>query len=107
MPENCPGDCQFDIVEGDWAGELSSFSECPAELWGIEDPGWGAVGSIPSGMCFKCPKCFSSIFKRPSLVKGLGRTSFMPVSWSILSVALISSLLTVLEVHRDIITAYI
>lgn len=32
MPENCPGDCQFEIVDGDGAGELSSFTDCPAEL---------------------------------------------------------------------------
>lgn len=39
MPGNWPGDCQFDIVDGDGAGELSSFRDCALELWGIEEPG--------------------------------------------------------------------
>jgi len=98
MPVNCPGDCQFEIIDGDWAGELSSLSDCPAEVWCIEDPVWGAIGSIPSGMCFRWPRCFSSMFRRPSLVNGFGRTSFMPAICQT-AIMLTGEERTVLEVH--------
>lgn len=105
MPENCPGDCQFEIVDGDWVGEFSSLSDCVAELWGIDDAPCGAMASIPSGIFLRCPRCFSSICKRPSLVNGLGRTSFIPrpirkgASHSPENEGL-----TMMEIHRDVVT---
>lgn len=31
MPENWPGECQFDKVDGELTGEESSLIECPAD----------------------------------------------------------------------------
>lgn len=77
MPENCPGDCQLETVEGDWPGELSSLIEWGVEVCTMVDAVFGII-SIPSGSFFRWPRCFSSIFKRPSFVKGFGKTSFIP-----------------------------
>lgn len=105
MPENCPGDCQFETVEGDWVGEFSSLSDCVAELCGIEDAACGTMASIPSGIFLRWPRCFSSICKRPSLVNGLGRTSFIPTAIRKgASLSLKNLVLTMMEIHRDVVT---
>lgn len=103
MPENWPGDCQFEIVDGDWVGEFSSLSDCVPELCGI-DAACGPMASIPSGIFLRCPRCFSSICKRPSLVKGLGSTSFIPKPIRIgARHSRKDEGLTVMEIHRDVV----
>ena len=74
IPVNCCGEFQFDTVEGDWPGEASSLSDGGA----CNDDAVLGINSRPSGIFLRCPRCFSSMFNRPSFVKGLGRTSFMP-----------------------------
>lgn len=44
-----PGDCQFEMVDGDWLGELSSLRDWVVELWGIDERKCGVMASIPSG----------------------------------------------------------
>jgi len=70
-PMTPPGEAQFVTVAGDVTGDSSLFIDA------LVKPG-GAIASAPACDFFMWPKCFSSIFRRPSLVKGLGRTSFMP-----------------------------
>ena len=36
------------------------------------------TASSPSGSFLRWPKCFSSMFRSPSLVNGFGKTSFIP-----------------------------
>ena len=80
MPGKWPGDCQLDMVEGESAGEVSSLSEVATELFGSAV--CGATESMPSAIRFRWLRCFSNIPKRPSLVKGLGKTSFIPATVS-------------------------
>ena len=84
MPGNCPGEFQLEIVDGDSPGELSSLIECAVELWPIVEAVFGTM-SIPSGSFFRWPKCFSSMVSKPSLVKGFGNTSFIPMILSVKS----------------------
>lgn len=82
-PDNGPpGEFQLLTVAGDVAGESSLFMLRLPELMA---PGGGGapMASIPGGCFFRWERCFSSMFSKPSLVKGLGSTSFMPASLSV------------------------
>lgn len=72
-----PGEFQLLLVAGDVTGESSLFKLRFAEL--MFDGGGATMASIPGGCFFRWPRCFSSMFSRPSFVKGFGRTSFIPV----------------------------
>jgi hypothetical protein len=76
---------QLLVVAGDFAGDSSSFKLVPRAVDDATDcmadgaimP--GVFGLPTSAMGFlRCARCFSSMCKRPSLVNGLGRTSFIP-----------------------------
>ena len=82
IPENCPGEFQLEAVDGDWPGELSSLIDCAVDPCVIVDAVFGSI-SIPSGSFLRCPRCFSSMFNKPSFVNGFGNTSFIPATTSI------------------------
>lgn len=66
------GEFQLLAVAGDVAGESSLLRLRLAEFNG------GGMLSSPGGFFLRCPRCFSSMLNNPSLVNGLGKTSFMP-----------------------------
>ena len=80
-------------VTGDFPGDVSSLIACPAANRPIFNAngvfGWLAVTNplgcdscaAPGNCAFllNCDRCFSRERSMPSLVKGLGKTSFMPL----------------------------
>lgn len=76
-PAMPPGEFQLLAVAGEVAGESSLFMLRLALARGA---GGAAMGSRPAGCFLRCERCLSSMFTRPSLVNGFGRTSFMPGS---------------------------
>lgn len=94
VPGSWFGDCHDPAVPGDFPGEGSSFKDCPADNWPIFKPrgvcDWLAVTKpLGCGICVElgnreiflnCGKCFSRAQSMPSFVKGLGKTSFIPVT---------------------------
>ena len=101
-PGNCPGECQLDSVDVDSCGEASSLTERPLVLWLMVGAVLGTI-SMDSGSFLRCPRCFSSMFSKPSLVKGFGKTSFMPDARLTRGTVRSLRLLTMLEVHGDVV----
>lgn len=73
------GEFQLETVAGDVAGESSDLRLRFVDARPTEAEGGGGIASraAPEGF-LRCWRCFSSMLRRPSFVKGLGRTSFMP-----------------------------
>lgn len=80
-PDIWLGEFQLAVVAGDVAGESSVFKLRPAF-----GRGGAGMASMPPGCFFRWERCFSSMLRRPSLVKGFGSTSFMPIYVSIFSI---------------------
>lgn len=66
------GEFQLPVVDGEGIGDSSLLRLRFAEFKG------GGITSRPAGCFLRWPRCFSNMLSRPSLVKGLGKTSFMP-----------------------------
>lgn len=102
MPAMPPGEFQLLAVAGEVAGE-SSLLRLRFVL--ASGAGGAPIGSRPAGCFLRCERCLSSMFTRPSLVNGFGRTSFMPGVCEWMSTWSRVRRLTVLEVHGDVVAA--
>lgn len=87
------------------AGDVAGDSSLLRLRFGF-GTGGAAMGSMPPEFRFRCERCFSSMVSRPSLVKGFGRTSFMPVTCKYqAAVSHSPTVRTVLEIHRNVVAA--
>jgi hypothetical protein len=96
------GEFQLLTVAGDVAGESSVFRLRLALDIGA---GGAPIGSIPGACFLRCDRCFSSMFRSPSFVNGLGNTSFIPVRVSGEHPEKPIDKLTMLEVHRNVVAS--
>lgn len=80
IPLKVLGEFQLPKVEGDWPGDDSSLMEWAEAGCARVEAVLGTMSRL-SGIFFKWPRCFSSMLSNPSLVNGLGRTSFMPCDY--------------------------
>lgn len=72
------GEFHWLAVAGEVAGESSVF-RLRRVLLEIDGGGGAPMGDMLGGCFLRCERCLSRMPIKPSLVKGFGRTSFMPV----------------------------